>query len=103
MREGSLRGAPVYRRLDVVQEVLGLLVGEVDLLSAEQLKHDRSVCLVDREGADVIQADAALLVAGVILEQKEIHGGSPGTGAEVHKGHPDGPVERRWDSIATAA
>jgi hypothetical protein len=52
----------------VVQEVLGFLVGEVDLLSAEQLQHDGAVRFVDREGADVIQANATLLMAGFVLE-----------------------------------
>src|SRR5262249_36855892 len=64
----------VHVCLDVVQELLGLLVGQVERLAAEQVDDERLVLLLDLHRADVVIAEQQLHFGGGVFQQGKAHG-----------------------------
>src|SRR5262245_39884306 len=63
----------MHRCFGVMNELLGLLVRQVNFLTADEEKRDGVVGLVDHGGADVVVADQALVLTGLIVQQDETH------------------------------
>jgi hypothetical protein len=60
-------------RLDVVNELLGLFVSEMQRLATHQIHDNSLVYLFDFHGADVLVADQQLNFSGGVLQQSETH------------------------------
>jgi hypothetical protein len=71
-------GADMHVRFRPVKELLGLLVGQVQLLSAQKKKSDGTIGLTDLDRTDVIGPNQLLALTGRIVEEDEIHRSAPG-------------------------